>query len=378
MILLLSMLPALAAPTGASLTAGGSAHPGVPGQPSAWVGAWGSTGAGALNLEGDGQLSWRDGMAADLYVLTADGVSRDLSFTVGRQRLLLPGQPRLLDGAQATWDTPAMELTASAGIARAWAARDGVAMARLTATREAGPARLEAGLWTEATDTDAQLHPELSARLESGDIQLRSQVMGALSAEDTVLELLRVEARGRPAAGVDMGVHIEHRQAPPLLTAASPAILAIFSPEGLDELGAVVGVSGRARGRATFSGSARTWQQGDLGREYGVAASASLRPAGPSWMPTPSWRFAAGPLGTVHLLSASAALPLPEPLQLRVHGGGAPYLEPFSTWDVAWWTGLSAGLRRGDWQLSAGGDVGRSELSAFDPRAWLVVQRGLR
>ena len=374
-LLLGAVLGVAAAGTEAAVEAGGAVHPGVPGFPSAWTDAWARTQAGGVTVEGYGQAAWRDGWANNLFLLRADGGSTNLSWTLGRQRLVLPSSPRVLDGGALSWSKGRLRLDAEAGIARAWRVQEGVGLARLGLTGDLGAVRLRAGLWGEvlAGGAEAQAHPELRVDVGEGDLRGSLNAMGATSAAGSTLELARAELRMHPASGVDLGVHLEHRQAPALMTALAPAILASFAPDGLEEAGLVLGWSGVRRSRATVGAALRTWEQDALGRRLGSAGSLALRLAGPSWTPQPSWRFATGPLGTVHVLQARSELPVPDALRLGVHAGVAPYLEPFAPWDLAWWTGLSAGLGGEAWSLRAGGDLGRSELTDFDRRAWLVL-----
>ena len=363
-----------------SLEAGGSQHADLPGQPAAWGAAWSRAEAGPVGLEGYGQLSWQGAPRGDLYVLTADGTTGNTSWTLGRQRVYLPSQPRVLDGAQVGWRSAHLDLDASAGIARAWSADQHAAMGRLSAEARGGTARLRAGLWGEAGEGGALiLHPELRLRVGGDKLRFLGDVMqgysdgGAGQGGESTRELVRAELRSHPLSGVDLSAHVEHREAPPVLTALAPAILATFAPDGLDEAGLELGVSGRGRGRTTGAVSLRRFDPDGQGDQIGAAASTALRLPGPAWVPAPSWRMATGPLGTVHLFQAQSQLPLPEQWSLAVHAGVAPYLEPFATWDAAWWTGASAGMMLGHWALHAGGDFGRSELAAFDPRAWLVL-----
>jgi hypothetical protein len=352
------------------LSTGGQLHPAVAGQPSAWALGWGQATTGPLELQGYSEFGTS---GLQVYVLTAEGDSETLSWTLGRQRLILPTQPRLLDGAELTWRQGGSSVEVAAGRLHVAGGDSGTAMARAAVTQDLGPASLRTGLWAEQGELSPQLHPEL--RLEGGGLSL--QLVAALADGQQALEQARAEWRSRPAAGVDLGLHLEHREAPPISTASSPDILTVFSPEGLDEAGALLGISGRSRGRVLATATLRSWERQDLDRAVGASASLGLRPSGPDWTPRPSWRMATGPLGTVHSFQAVSTLPTPQRLRVDLHGGVAPYHQPLSGWETAWWGGTSAALELGPARLRAGGELGRSKFVELDRRAWAALEWSL-
>ncbi len=357
------------------LSTGGQVHPGVAEHPQAWGLGWGRVDTGAVTLEGyaQGTLS-----GARVYVLAADGRSDALSWTLGRHRLVLPTQPRFLDGASLSWRLGDYDLDLAAGWLTVAGLSQGSPMARARLTHSAEWGGYHLGLWVEQEGLGGslQVHPEIGLRAGG----LRVGVVSALAhGEDAVFEQIRAEWRGHPAAGVDLGMHFEHREAPPLGTASSPDILRVFTPEGMDQVGAVLGYATVGRARVVATGDLRTWElpgqePESLERVFGGAATLTAKPSGPDWTPQPSWRMATGPLGTVHSFQASSTLPTPERLRLVVHGGLAPYHMPFADWALAGWAGLTTGVEIGPVGLRAGGELGRSEFQSLDRRAWAVLE----
>ncbi|MDP2310690.1 MAG: hypothetical protein Q8P18_32030 [Pseudomonadota bacterium] len=367
---------------------------------SGWQSASGTWNLGPARLEGYGEVGWPAGVDSpvvpEIYVLTADGGSGRVDWTLGRQRMELPTWGRLLDGGRLAWSPfAALRIEAWAGQARQvglLTVEDGLAsgapVARLAATftsaeGAAGAWLAIAGVWGEAGPIPA-LHPDLRLRWSGADApgkpDISALVAVGIAGEAPVLERGRVEAIFRPAAGVRALVYGEHREALATLGEAGaaplgPAILATFAPEGAEEIGVGLGRSDARRAEIWGSAAVQTWDSGP-DRQLGARAELAWRPTCPpeSWCFAPAWHGATGPGGVYQSFGTSAALPVPQPLFLTVNAAVVPYRKPHAPWDTALVLGATAEVRRSFWSLSVGGEIAHDAIAPLDPRAWLALR----
>ena len=336
--------------------------------PSAWASGWVRLDS-PTPVEAYGQLGWP--RQNRLYLLNAHVQTETLYAVIGRQRLVLPTAPRLLDGALVRWGTPQAGLTLAAGRGTHSSTLDGSPLVRAELDWSPTGAELTLGAWSDLS----ALHGDASATFPGTHASLRTLVSAA-SAPDGVrgVERARAELRAHPAPGVDVGLHVEHREAivPGLL---NTDVLSVFAPEGRQEAGALVGVAGRGQTRVLATGALRTWSSQET-QVLGAAASLSLQPTKGC---SPSWRMATGPLGTVHSFQTSCPVPLPQPggvdhLGLVMLGGVAPYQKGYHPWDTALWGGGAFTVERGSLEIQGGAELAHSAIASVGSRAWASLR----
>lgn len=338
-------------------------------------GAWTSAAVnadGLVHLEAYGQLGTRQ---TALYLLTADGSRQAVDWTLGRQRVALPSAPRVLDGGRVAWQGSALDVQAWAGRGSALARQDGVALVRGEVGLHPTGADLRAGVWSETWSGSSAVHGDLQAVWPGPAASLHSLLAVGSMGDETHTERARLEVRGHPAAGVDVGLHVEHRdplQASPL----APDVLPLFAPEGRQEVGGVLGMRSAKRSSMLLTGSFRSWEEA-TGRARGGAATLALRPS--SSVCAPSWKVVGGPTGTLLAMQARCEVPVPQPaafdaLALRLDGGVAPYQTGTAPWDTAAWASVTVSADRDRLGVRAGGTLARTPIAPVDPRLWLILR----
>jgi hypothetical protein len=337
----------------------------------AWTKAAVST-DGLVHLEAYGQIGSRQ---TALYLLTADGGRQAVDWTLGRQRVALPSAPRVLDGARVAWQGPAMDVQAWAGRGSALARQDGVALVRGEVGLHPTGADLKAGVWSEHWSGSSAVHGDLQAVWPGPAASLHSLLAVGSMGDATRTERARLEVRAHPAAGVDVGLHVEHRdplQSSPL----APDVLPLFAPEGRQELGAVLGMRSARRSRMLLTGSYRSWEEA-TGRARGGAASLELQPSSSAC--SPSWKVVGGPMGTLVSMQGRCEVPVPEPaafdaLALRLDGGVAPYQTGTAPWDTAAWASATVSADLNRLGVRAGATLAHTPIAPVDPRLWLILR----
>lgn len=367
------------------------ARPDMTGNPyvGVWPSGWAAMNQGTNRYEGYGELAFPSGIDAPfapaLYVLTADGRGDTMDWTLGRQRIALPTNPRLIDGGRFAWNAASkIRLEGWAGEARitglgGWGKT--VPLIRATATLTQGPWVAMVGAWGEAG----------AVPTEHGDLRVRWQdhtskafpsvnalaVVGSTGIGATV-ERARIEASMRPKVGVRTLVYVEHHDALPEEGSIGPSILEAFAPNGGQEAGVGVGWSDARRAQLWVQGSAQAWHTDALGEQIGFRTQAKWRPqcAAGTWCITPQWTAASGPGGFYHSFVANVAIPTPDTFKLSAYAAAAPYRKIHQPWAFAATLGAVADVapKAKTWSLQFGGDVTRDAINAFDPRLWGAVR----
>lgn len=368
-----------------------------------WQTAWaGLTLGGSTRVEAYGELAWTSGVdkpiTPQIYVLSVDGRTGKVDWTVGRQRIALPQYPRLMDGVRAAWHgSGALSVEAWAGWgehpANPWT--EGAALGRVVARVDAGDISAVAGGWVEGgPSSDAAVHPDVSLVWDSPDAKraprLSVVAAGGIGGGKAVLERARAEIGMRPVSGTRAVVHVEHRD---VLDADSPlagTILATFAPQGADEVGAGFGWSDVRQDELWMTGSVQTWNEDEpdanllsdgTGRQTGARAEVSWRPRcdADAWCFSPGWRGAIGPGGSFHAVGGTVGTPMPGPVSLSVHGFLVPWHTTHMQWTVAGVAGLDADIHASPWWgVELGGEVGHDVVADVDVRGWAALRVVMR
>lgn len=357
-----------------------------------WQTAWSGVTLGSTRVEAYGELGWEAGldypMVGRLYLLSVDGQAGNVDWMVGRQRILLPQFPRMMDGASMTWHGAGpLSVEASAGWGEhpinTWA--EGVAMGRLALHLDTHYFTAGAGAWVEGgTDHQMAAHPDVSARLLAEETRLAPSlsVMAAagIGSERRVIERARAEISLRPFSGTHAFLHAEHRE---VLDASSPlsgTILAAFAPQGTDEVGVGLSVNDARKDELWMSGTLSAWDGLD-GQQTGMRAELSWRPncQADAWCLRPSWRGGTGPGGSYQAMGGAIVTPFPGPINLSAHAFAVPWQTPYQDWTTASVVGLDADIHASPWwQLAFGGEVGHDIIADRDVHAWATLRVVLR
>jgi len=248
-----------------------------------WQTAWSGVTLGSTRVEAYGALAWEQGidnpMVARLYLLSVDGQKGNVNWMVGRQRVLLPQFPRMMDGASMTWQGRGpLSVEASAGWgehpSNPW--EEGTALGRLALHLNTAHVAAGAGAWVEGGgDRPMAAHPDVSARLSAQEIRIAPSLslmaVAGIGSEQTVMERARAEISLRPFSGTHAFLHAEHRD---VLDASSPlsgSILEFFAPQGTDEVGVGLSVNDARKDELWMSGAYETWDGLD-GTQTGMRA----------------------------------------------------------------------------------------------------------
>lgn len=351
----------------------------------------GATDLGPTRLEGYGVVGFPQGFDqapdGEIYLLTAEGETEALRWTLGRQPLLLPTWNRRLDGGRLVLlADPSVRVDLLAGVASRVGSDGvvgGVPVARLAADGRRGGARATVGMWGELADQPVA-HADLEARLapEGSPLapELGALAAGGVRAGDAVVERARVDAGVRPLPGVRTTGWVEHREA--LGTEAlGPDILATFAPDGSDAAGLGLGIDDRRRDRLWVSGSVQRWfvqlePEADEPPALGFVGGVRYDPrcGEQTWCLAPGWQGVSGEGGLYHRVGGSLGLPLPSVVDLAVRGAWVPWRQPHVDWRSAAVAGATAVVDPGRWvDIEAGCDLW-FETTTPDTRAWVAVR----
>lgn len=357
-----------------------------------WETLWGR--GGALFFQGevaadvafphgfDQPLDW------NLYVLTADGHTGRIDWTLGRQRMNVPSTGWDLDGGRIGYNAnPYLRLEAWAGQAEhmglaSWT--DGVPVARLSATVNAGPVHAVLGALGEAGDNPA-LHPDLQVTLADKRSKLAPSLnlllIGGFDSEGaSALEKGRLFLSARPVAGTRLTLWGEHREATNETSTLAPLILANIAPLGYDEVGAGFGWTSATTSTLWTEGSVQSYApdpDDEPYREVGWTASAAWTPhcGADTWCVSPSWRAAAGPGGAYHAFLADIAVPTPGLFTTHVTATVAPYTLPHEAWDTLFALGAVVSASPVPHLTGTlGGELAHDAIHPVDPRVWLSLR----
>ncbi len=363
-----------------------------------WQGLWLGRTVGGLRLEGYGELTWANGVdqaaIARLYGLTVDGQAGGLGWTIGRQRLDLPGYPRTLDGGRVSFAaSEALSLEASAG----WAEhpllplQTGTPFGRGAAVVVLPGFRGELGAWLESVSTRGPVeHSYVTASWEQPDARGAPSARGlgslAFDGQTTVVERARVDLGARPAPGARVAVHFDHRQALDPASALGGGILATFAPTGADEVGVGAGLQSVNRDQLWVEGSVASWDSRSLEEsplvagnteQLGFIGSGTWTPScgREQWCVVPSWHGATGAGGAFSALGATVGVPLPGAMALSVHDFVVPWRLAHAPWSLGNVGGANLSAAIAPWMsLAAGGEIGVGLLLPVDYRAWTTLR----
>jgi hypothetical protein len=349
----------------------------------------GTASLGSARLEGYGDLGFRSGFDqafdGELYVLSADGTSGPVAWTIGRQPLLLPTWNRRLDGGSAHITlSRSWSMDAALGFAsQAWlpGAYTAVPVARLAATGTSKTVRATVGGWVELVEVPVG-HGDLTVRWtpDAGDLAPVVNGTAAVGLRDgqSALERGRAELSLRPMSGLRALAWVEHRESLPGTQIAAD-ILNTFAPSGADSVGLGAGWSTRNRHRLWASGSLQRWATGPDPAEgetrTGVVGELRWEPrcGEGRWCVSPGWQGLSGPGGILDRVGTSVGLPLPPAFDVTVNGSWVPWREPHLTWRSALVAGAVAEVRPTKTVgVEAGCDVMLGTPTPFT-RAWLAL-----
>ena len=366
-----------------------------------WQTAWVGVSAGSVRAEAYGELAWASGVDRPgvplLHVASAAGRSGAVDWCVGRQRILLPQLPRMLDGAQARWrGSGPFSLSAAAGWAEHPAVpwEEGAGLARVAAHVETSGVVAAAGFWLEGGPASAPaLHPDLSLRWARPDTRrapaLALVLAGGVAPDRTVLERARLEFALRPRPGTRVVAHVEHREVLDPASVLGGGILATFAPHGTNEVGLGAGWSSVRRDEFWMSGTLATWDErpanatatAQAGPEVGGTVAASWRPScrPGDWCGEPVWRVASGPGGIFHAFGGSVTAPPVGAVTLGGHAFLAPGHTPHAQWSLASVAGLDGRLALPMGSIAVAGELGHrvagvGAAAGWSGRAWALVQ----
>lgn len=358
-------------------------------------GLWGYARQPLWTAEGYGWLGFTSGVdqpfGGDLYLLSVDGNTTTVDWSVGRQHLDLPALPWLLDGARVAWaPNPHWRVEGWAGMAEhvaldTWT--DGAPILRVAGTYKTPKLSGTLGLWGELGDSPA-VHPDLEFRYR--DLAAKhgwstAVLVGAVAGADGSLgvENAHAELAFRPVAGTRALAWAEHREVVNTDSSLAAQILSTLAPDGYDEAGLGFGWYDVKMSQVYGTGSIASYALDPADpayREVGLSGSLSWRPhcAAHDWCLSPAWRGAYGPGGAYHDVSATLTFPTPDLLTLQAVGMVLPYHTAHEAWDTALVGGLSFGIApaKSWWSLTGGAELARDTFHDLDPRGWLAFRVG--
>lgn len=363
-----------------------------------WQTLWASRAFESVRVEGYVELGWPSGVdqavVARLYGLTADGQSGPIDWTLGRQRMEMPGYPRILDGGHAVWHaSPTLSVEGWFG----WAENavlpieTGALFGRAALVLRVPTVRAEVGGWMESVATGGIIvHPYISGHWENELWQVNPsiQVISALAIgeQGTVLERARIDLSARPLSGTRAVIFVDHRDVLDASSVLAGGILATLAPQGTDEIGGGAGWSTVGRDELWAEGSLVAWDAADPDAsplagadtgQLGYQASAAWRPScrSESWCFSPSWRVASGGGGMFHAVGGMLTLPLPSGMQLGVHDYLVPWHTASSPWTLAQVGGVNLSLSPTPWmRWTIAGEAGHGLVAGVDYRGWSTLR----
>jgi hypothetical protein len=347
------------------------------------VQALGGTAAlGPATFEGYGVGGWAAGFdqapGGEVFVLAADGGDGPVTWTLGRQPLLLPTWTRRLDGGSLRW-RPGGGAVVDGAIGVGSRSGDagvvgGAPLARLAAGYAGGPWTATLGGWGELGDAPVA-HGDAEVRWAPADERWQPVVgaVAALGGPGGAIERARLEASLRPASGWRAAWWAERRRA----LAASPTsaeILAVLAPEGTDSVGVGGGWTSRDRHQLWASGSVQRWDAPTPAVGWVGEARWEPRCGEERWCVSPAWSGVSGDGGWLHRAGGQVALPTPSAIDLALTGAWVPWRKPHEPWRSTVVVGGAAAARPpGVFGVDAGCDVVLGDV-APNVRAWLALQ----
>ena len=290
---------------------------------------------------------WADGVdqAAnpEIYLLQAEGRQSWGRWSVGRQQALTVLRPQTFDGGLVSFEpSDGLEVNVWGGSARHHDLDDlteGVGFGRAELrVRHAGTAIRTGVELTGGSELGFQEDFEAKARIVGGDLE--PEVRGLLVLDGSALRWARVALSADAAAGVRATLHAQRRKTQDPEGLLGEAVVVVFAPLGVDELG--LGVRAADRLWAALSASyvlARYDQGTELVYGHGLDVAYARGPRAPVEI-LPAYRFRSGPGGVFHAVYATARVHLGDVVDLGIRGAVVPYRKLHAPWATALALGL--------------------------------------